>query len=219
MSARHRQQHVPHERPGAFVEQHELATARVDVERAAVVIVRQAPTAQPGGVDDAARRETVAVVGDEMMQRCAWRLAKLHPGNARAEQDVHTIDQSDLGVGDRRHERVAQGLARHEQPAAHVRRGVGLTLANLVGAQDAHVGDAVGMGVFFGGLELTFLLVGHRHHDAADGVERDFQPRCQIRPVSGSLAEQFRLECARLGIVAGVDDRAVCLARTLTDIV
>ena len=85
-------------------------------------------------------------------------------------------------MGDRRHERVDQRLARHEQPAAHVRRGVGFALANLGSAQDAHVCGAVGVGVFFGGLELAFLLVGHRHHDAADRVERDFEPRRQAGP-------------------------------------
>ena len=52
---------------------------------AAAIAVRQAAAAQPGGVDDATRQETVAVSGDEVMQRCARRLAKFHPGDVRAE--------------------------------------------------------------------------------------------------------------------------------------
>ena len=82
---RHRQQDVLHERPRGFVEQQKLAAARVDVERATAVAVRQTAAAQPGRVDDATRRETVAVSGDEVMQRCARRLAKFHPGDVRAE--------------------------------------------------------------------------------------------------------------------------------------
>ena len=43
--------------------------------------------------------------------------------------------------------------------------------------------------------------------------------RDRVGPGGPGLLQQFRLERARLGIVASVDDRTVRLASTLTDIV
>ena len=203
-----------HERSRELVEDDQLAAPRSDGE----AIVAEHPVdlvgAQPGRVHQIARAQRTARRGEPK----AGGLEPLDGRDGSRSAQV-AAGQHRLGrVGERGGERADEPLVGHLERAVRARPEMRLSPVQLV---DPHLGDrvvAVRVRALHDARELGELLLVPGHEQRARLLDRDPHPRGVLGEQLEAAHHEPRLQRARLGVVAGVEQRGVRLARAGADV-
>ena len=206
---RHREHYVLHERARELVEDDQLATPRGHGEALVTEHAVELVGVEPGRVHQVARAQGAGGRGEAK----AARRESLDTRDGRGAAQVASRQQRLGRVGERRGERAHERLVRHLERAERARPELGLAPVELVHADLRHRAVAVGLRALDDARELAQLLLVPRHEQGAGALDRDAHPARVVGQEVEPACHQPRLEGARLGVEARVEQRCVRLAR------